>query len=88
MAALLVTYDLKKPSQDYKELIDAIKKYAWARLSESSYAIDASDETPKQVYTKLSQYIDKDDQLFVVSLKTGWHGRGSEKIYEWLNNHL
>lgn len=39
MAVLLVTYDLAKPGQNYEDLLEYLKGFAWARLSESSYAI-------------------------------------------------
>jgi hypothetical protein len=40
MSVLLVTYDLNKPGQNYEELKKYIDKFDWARLSESSYAIE------------------------------------------------
>lgn len=48
MSALLITYDLKKPGQDYSDFYKIIKSYSWARLSESSYAI-ATTEIPKSI---------------------------------------
>jgi len=87
MAALLVTYDLRKPGQDYSDFYNVIKSYSWAKLSESSYAI-ATTETPEAVYDKLSPHIDKGDQVFIVGLVANWFGFGPEDIYQWLKNHL
>jgi hypothetical protein len=87
MTSLLVTYDLKKPGQDYKEFYDVIKSYSWARLSESSYAID-TEESPKTVYDKLSPYIDVNDQVFIIGLRPSWYGHASEQLYQWLRTHL
>jgi hypothetical protein len=87
MAALLVTYDLKKPGQDYKDFYATIKSYGWARLSESSYAI-ATTEAPKAIMDKLLPYVDKNDTLFVMTLGQGWHGLGSQEVYDWLKRNL
>ena len=58
MAVLLVTYDLNKPGKDYNDLLKTIKSYAWARLSESSYAIK-TDQSPQQVLTNSSRFLIK-----------------------------
>ena len=43
MAALLVTYDLNSPGQRHADLLEFLKKtFAWAKLSESSYAISTN----------------------------------------------
>lgn len=87
MSALLVTYDLRKPGQDYDDFLKEIKRHSWARLSESSYAID-SGETPIDAFDRLSHYIDANDQLFVITLTNGWKGRGPQDVYDWLRQHL
>lgn len=87
MAALLVTYDLNKPGQDYSDFHKTIKSYTWARLSESSYAI-ATTKNPKTVFEELSPHADKNDQLFVVTLGNSWFGRGPQDIYDWLHENL
>ncbi len=60
MAVLLVTYDLKKPGQDYSDFYKVIKSYGWAKLSESSYAI-STDKSPTTIYNELAPHIDKND---------------------------
>jgi hypothetical protein len=87
MAALLVTYDLKKPGQNYKDFHALIKAYAWARLSESSYAI-ATTEQPKTVYDRLAPHLDNNDQLFVMILGQNWQGLGPQDVHTWLKQHL
>jgi hypothetical protein len=57
MAVLLVTYDLKKPGGDYSGLLAKLKSYSWARLSESSYAIQTND-SPQSVFNVLKPFID------------------------------
>lgn len=87
MAVLLVTYDLYQPGQDYSDLYEIIKGYAWAKLSESSYAIETS-ESPQTIFDKLNPHIDGNDQLYVVTLKSPYWGRGSSEVDDWLRSRL
>lgn len=55
MAAVVVAYDLNSPVQRHADLLEYLKKnFAWAKLSESAYAI-ATDKTPEQVYALLKR---------------------------------
>jgi uncharacterized LabA/DUF88 family protein len=56
MSALLVTFEPNSPEEDNHEFLNAIKEFASARLSGSSYAI-ATNETPQQVFEKLKSKI-------------------------------
>ena len=59
----------------------------WAKLSESSYAIDTSED-PDDVYARLTPFLDGDDQLYVITLSRPYYGQGSQKVNEWLEQHL
>ncbi len=87
IAALLITYDLNTPGQDYADFYKIIKTYPWAKLSESSYAVSTTD-APAVVFDKLFPHIDNNDRLFVILLQQGWKGKGPQDIYDWLRNHL
>ena len=88
MATLLVTYDLNQPGQNYSKLLAAIKAYpGWARLSESSYAISTS-YGPQAVFDNLAQYLDRTDNLYVVTLQRPYGGRGPQKVNDWLAANL
>ena len=87
MAILLVTYDLMKPGQDYSDLLKSIKSYPWAKLSESSYAIDTA-KTPKQIYDELRSSIDQNDHLFVITLSRPYYGYGPKDVVAWLDGRL
>jgi hypothetical protein len=87
MSVLLVTYDLKKPGQDYTDFLAIIRKYPYARLSESSYAI-ATNEIPQDVYNKLSPHMDKNDQLYIVTLRSPYWGLGPKEVNDWLTQNL
>ena len=87
MSVLLVTYDLDKPGQDYSDVLKEIKRFSWARLSESSYAV-ATDLTPNQLYDRLAPYIDANDTLYVVVLHRPYYGQGPKEVNEWLEKYL
>ena len=87
MSVLLITYDLKKPGQDYSDFLKTIKGYSWARLSESSYAIDTK-ETPIAINDKLIPHMDKNDQLYIITLRKTYSGLGPKDVNDWLAQHL
>jgi len=87
MAVLLVTYDLNKQGQNYSKFLEVVKSYAWARLSESSYAIETS-KSPETIYTELNPYTDANDNFLIITLSQpyfGWHDRD---VIGWLSNRL
>ena len=88
MAALLIAYDLNSPGQRHNEILALIKKkFPWAKLSESSYAI-ATNMTPAQAFDLFKPYLDKNDQLFVIELKRSYKGLGSKEVVDWLDRFL
>lgn len=87
MSVLLITYDLNKPGQDYADLYKQMKQFAWAKLSESSYAVE-TDLSPKQMYDLLAPYLDSTDTLFVITLNRPYYGQGSKEVIAWLEPRL
>jgi hypothetical protein len=87
MSALLVTYDLNKTGQNYNGLYEVLKKYPYAKLSESSYVIQTV-ETPHAVYNKLLPHIDKNDNIYVVTVSPPYYGQGLEQVNAWLSQWL
>lgn len=86
MSTLIVTYDLNKETTRPK-IVEAIRKYGSARLSESSYAI-STDETPATVYAKLSKFIDANDFIYIINLKKPYCGFGPSEVNQWLEDKL
>ncbi|MBI2255276.1 MAG: hypothetical protein HYU58_11700 [Proteobacteria bacterium] len=87
MACYLVTYDLnaevKRPP-----IVKTIKSFgAWAKLSESSYAI-VSSGTAEQVYNSLVHLIDQNDELRVIPIRQNWFGWGYKTVNDWLDKNL
>jgi hypothetical protein len=87
MSVLLVTYDLNKPGQDYADFLKVVKDYPWARLSESSYAIETT-ESPTEIYEKLRPHQDENDNLYIIKLTQPFYGWGPERVNQWLSQRL
>lgn len=88
MSVLLVTYDLHQSYKDCQEIMKFIQAAAaWAKLSESSYAIK-TQETPKSMMNYLQPLLHKTNRLFVVTLTYPYAGYGSESVNMWLKNNL
>jgi hypothetical protein len=86
MAVFLTTYDLNREVVR-PDIVGAIDKFdAWARLSESSYAVWAS--SADEIYDALKPLTDDNDYLYVIPLKKPYVGFGPLKVNEWLDNHL
>ena len=89
MASYLIGYDLNKPEQDYKELLDAIKSFTnWWHCLDSTWIVK-TDLTAVQIRDKLSPHIDKNDELLVAKLsgEAAWVGFNDE-CSKWLSNNL
>jgi hypothetical protein len=88
MSVFIVTYDLNEEA-NRPPLLDDLKKIypTWAKLSESSYAVETS-KTPRQVYDSLEKHIDDNDNLYVVTLSKPFYGRGPKIVNDWLSNNL
>ncbi len=87
MTVRLVTYDLRKPGQLYNAFYKTLHSYPYAKLSESSYAVE-TQETPQQVYDKLAPSIDKNDQIYIISLSRPLWYLGNVDVNKWLEARL
>lgn len=87
MTVFLIAYDLKSPGQKHSALLSEIKKYPWARLSESSYAIN-TNETCLDVFNKMRLFLDGNDNIYVVPLCQPYAGFGPADVNSWLDSNL
>ena len=87
MSVLLITYDLNSPGQKHSDLLEKIKQYPWAKLSESSYAIKTSS-SPSDVFSTLRHLIDQNDNLYIINMKKPYTGFGPQDVNEWLDENL
>ncbi len=85
--AMIITYDLNKETTR-PPIVKEIKDIgSWAKLSESSYAVDTSLSVG-QVFDKLKPLIDSNDNLYIITLKKPWTGYGPKDVNEWLDKNL
>lgn len=86
MAVYIVTYDLNKETKR-PPIVEEVRKTAWARLSESSYAISTT-ETPSEVYQRFKPLLDENDNFFVITLKKPFQSWAPKEVNDWLNSRL
>lgn len=82
-----ISYDLKKPGQDYSELIKSIKSFGtWAKPCESYWLISTSIDA-KEIFAKLKPYIDANDSIFITRIdlsdRAGWL---SQELWNWMKD--
>ena len=82
----LVTYDLKKPGQNYQRLYDAIWKYRNIHPLESVWFIKSNDPATA-ISMNLQGFIDKDgsDLLFVCQIPTNFGWWLHQPAWDFLN---
>jgi hypothetical protein len=89
MNTFIISYDLHQPGQNYEELLKKIKSYSgWARLGGSAYIIQ-TENNHVQVRDNLKEVLDKNDKLFVGTVKApaAWYGLGTD-VSNWLMDKL
>ncbi|WBX83547.1 hypothetical protein [Sphingosinicella microcystinivorans] len=75
MAIFLVTYDLKKPGQNYEPVHDYLKQYNYCKGLESVWLLDTEVPASK-IRDDLSKLIDTNDETFIVRLQRDWASYG------------
>lgn len=87
MAAYLVTYDLKKPGQDYKNLIDELKRSTWWHCLESTWLVIRS-ESMEDLSATLRKHIDQNDRLLIMHARRPVVGWLSQDCWDWINQNV
>ena len=86
----LVTYDLKRPGQNYSDLYDAIKSEGdWQHPLESMWTLKTDNSVlARTLYKRLRPYIDEKDNLFIVEItdqdRQGWLAKS---FWTWLKEN-
>jgi len=87
MAVYIITYDLNKEVVR-PNIVKKIKEFgSWARLSESSYAVESSS-SPQAIYQSFAPLLDSNDNLFVITLSAPWWGQGPQDVLNWLKQRV
>lgn len=88
MTVRIITYDLNRPGQNHAEVLKKIKDdYVWARLSESSYAVETSQQ-PSTIFEAFKPLLDQNDTFLVLTLTSPWAGRADQEVLDWLRKRL
>jgi hypothetical protein len=83
----MVSYDLRKPGQDYAGIYDALQSFpSWWHYLDTTWLI-VSDLDPAGIFERLAPHLDQNDSLIVmevVNRKAGWL---PQKAWEWIDEH-
>ena len=86
MPVFIATYDLNKEAKRPPVLKTIRDTWNYARLSESSYAVEAANAD--EVYDRLRPLLDDNDNLFVIPLRKPYRGWGPQEVHDWLEGKL
>jgi hypothetical protein len=90
MNTLLISYDLIRPGQNYKRLIDFIQSHDyWAKPLESLYLIKSSS-SDESIRDQITSIIDINDKVIVINVTKDsavWKGL-SEDVSKWIKSNL
>ncbi|EHB5065580.1 TPA: hypothetical protein I0F65_RS10145 [Enterococcus faecalis] len=87
MSVYAITYDLKKPNQDYDALNEKIKSLgAYSKRFDSFWLVDSS-LSASEIRDKLKREIDSNDSLLVIETKNHWASFNlAEGACKWLKS--
>ncbi len=84
----LVSYDLRKPKQNYEGLFEELKRSpGWWHYLDSTWLISTS-ETAYQVYHRLAIHVNESDSLLVIRVSRDWTGWLPKEAWDWLDKHV
>ncbi|MET7917577.1 hypothetical protein ABZU45_16850 [Streptomyces avermitilis] len=85
----MISYDLKKPGQDYTTLIKEIKSLgSWCHALKSTWLVD-TPKSAEQVRATLKAHMDADDLILVVNVTgANYSGYLDEEVVAWLRTHM
>ncbi|GEN80219.1 hypothetical protein [Actinotalea fermentans] len=89
MAALLITYDLNKPGQNYDSLYEKIRELGtWWHYLDSTWIV-VSSLSPSQAFDRLKPSMDASDRMLVLDItKDTYSGWLTQAAWDWLNAHV
>ena len=84
----LVSYDLRKPKQNYQGLFEELKRsLAWWHYLDSTWLLSTS-ETAADIYHRLAIYIDPSDYILIIRVTEDCHGWLPKNAWPWLQQNL
>lgn len=89
MRALLITYDLKQPGQNYKALHERIKGLGlWWHYLESTW-IALTSQSPDQAWNTIQPAFDTSDRCLILDV-TGdaYQGWLPQEAWDWIHKNV
>jgi len=85
----LISYDLRRPGQQYPELFAAIKSIgSWCHPLESTWIVRTTLSSA-DVRTRLRNHVDANDGVLVTALAGNWASLGLDKqSNDWLRQNV
>lgn len=86
----MITYDLNAEGQKYDDVIAAIKSASdgvWCSYWKSSWLIRSNLSTAS-VFEKIKPYLDGNDRLLVIEVKSNWRGWLTEHERNYINSQI
>ncbi|MEU9388611.1 hypothetical protein AB0D86_01240 [Streptomyces sp. NPDC048324] len=85
----MISYDLKKPGQDYTTLIKEIKSLgSWCHALKSTWLVDTL-KSSQQVHSALRAHMDSNDLILVVNITNDDHaGYLDDEVVKWIRQHM
>ncbi|WP_454560824.1 hypothetical protein [Mycobacterium haemophilum] len=89
MSALLITYDLNKPGQNYGPLYEKIKGLGtWWHYLDSTWVVDTY-LTPTEANERLRTALDDSDSVLIVNITNDTYAGWLEQdAWNWLKTHV
>ncbi|WBP93195.1 hypothetical protein O6072_18460 [Mycolicibacterium neoaurum] len=89
MSAILITYDLNKPGQDYDRLYEKIKGLGdWWHYLDSTWIV-ITYISIADVRDQLLQVMDSSDNLLILNISgDAYDGWLSKDAWDWLKSHV
>ena len=87
MGAFLISYHSPQPGEERVRLLDTIRHYPAAQLSDNAFVIHTS-ESAEQVYAKLEPWMGGDGSLYVMGVSGPWKGCGPHYVQKLFGDWL
>jgi len=84
----LVTYDLRKPKQNYQGLYEELKRsLGWWHYLDSTWLI-ATSESAADIFHRLAIYLDTSDNILIIQVTKNYYGWLPKESHAWLQQTL
>ena len=81
-----IHYDLKRPGQNYAELLDAIRSCGdWWHYLGSTWLVDGPLNAA-QIWERLAPHVDTNDRVLIIGVTKEYWGWLPQDAWDWLDS--